>query len=562
VKEKKAFVKLNRANREIQKLLIFAAVVTLAITPTINHDPINQIKLFILVVMAGYFILDFTKFIFKNPYTLYENKSDRRIISFFRLALPLMISIKLLSDVLNKGNIFQQLFGSFGRNNGLLAYIALAVIFGAATNLSLKAGLSKEITRLFVWLSLILVSYGLLQIFNLDPVDWKVLYNPIMLTLGNPNFSSSILGMLFCFLFPQTLSNDIKSRQRFFILVLCLAITYVTIKTDSLQGLILIALGLIGSIVIKTWYLLKIKRWLNLTVAFFVFIFSMLACGAFGIGPLSSSLKQQTLLIRVEYWRTALAMWRDNFWFGLGSSSYGDYFRSYRDERSFELLGPKVGSSSAHNVLLDHLASSGIIVFLIIFSIQLLPLGVAIRRLIVNTQYDSIFVGITLFYLAYLFQAQISIDNLGLAVWGWLFGGLALGGAIYKETEFIRRDKAGNYQSIFGALTATFALLLYSPYFTSDTRFISALKSGDLISVKEAVSNQMSDPEKYLFVIELFASQGFKDEAKSLSEYALSRFPNSYILLIQRIATFDLDSEERSTLIIRLKRIDPYFESI
>ena len=555
-----AAVNSDPTNREIQKSLLLAILVTLAVSPTINHDPINLIKLLILTIMAGYFMPQFVKFIFFKSSISHESKLDGWIIGSIRILLPLVIVLKLLSDVINRENIPQQIFGAFGRNSGLLAYLALIVIFGSATSSALKVGLPKGVTRPLTWLSLILVSYGCLQILNLDPVDWRVIYNPVMVTLGNPNFAASILGMLFCFLFPQALSGEMKARQRYLLIALCISITFVVFNTEAVQGLILVCFGFFGSILIKIWYTAKSKRGVILVLALSTLPIFIVILGAFGSGPLGSTLKQQTLLIRVEYWRTALAMSRDNIWFGLGSSAFGDYFRFYRDRRTIELIGPNVTTSSAHNVLFDHLSSSGVLVFLIILSIQLLVICVAIRRLLVNAHFDSLFVGLFLLYLAYFAQSLISIDNLGLAVWGWLAAGLVLGSALHRDVELKKYEKKDDHQPVFGSLTAIFALLINVPYFSADTRFVSALESGDLISVQEAVTQRMSDEEKFRFTIDLFKNQGFESEAKSLSDDALSRFPNSYILVSQRLSFFTLDPEERSQLTSRLKTIDPSYQ--
>lgn len=555
-----ALVNFDPANKEIQKSLFLASLVTLAISPTINHDPINLIKLLTLTIMAGYFMPHFVKFIFFKSSVSHENKSDRWIVGSIRFLLPLVIVLKLVSDVINRDNTLQQIFGSFGRNSGLLAYIALMVIFGSATSLALKVGLSKAVLRPLIWLSLILVFYGCLQILNLDPVDWRVIYNPIMVTLGNPNFAASILGMLFCFLFPQALSVEMKARQRYLLIALCISIAFIVFSAEAVQGLILICLGFFGSILIKIWHEPKAKRWVISALALSSLPIFIVILGAFGSGPLGSNLQQQTLLIRVEYWRTALAMSRDNLLFGLGSSTFGDYFRFYRDRRTIELIGPNVSTSSAHNVLLDHLSSSGVLVFLIVLSIQLLVLCVAIRRLLVNSHFDSLFVGLFLLYFAYFAQSLISIDNLGLAVWGWLAGGLVLGGALHKDVEFKKYEKKDSHQPVFGSLTAIFAFLITVPYFSADTRFVSALKSGDLISVQEAVTQWTSDEEKFRFTIDLFKNQGFESEAKSLSDDALSRFPNSYILVSQRLSFFTLGPEERSQLTSKVKTIDPFYQ--
>jgi O-antigen ligase len=145
---------------------------------------------------------------------------------------------------------------------------------------------------------------------------------------------------------------------------------------------------------------------------------------------------KESITYRGDYWRAAWRMFTDNPTFGVGLGNYGDYFNRYRDAAQVARRGPAVGSDVAHSMPLDFLAMGGITLgiaylALIVYSVFLVISKIRSLEGINKQQ------GYIVFSLlgAYLLQSLISIDQIGLAVWGWIFIGVALSFA--KERKLI-----------------------------------------------------------------------------------------------------------------------------
>lgn len=158
--------------------------------------------------------------------------------------------------------------------------------------------------------------------------------------------------------------------------------------------------------------------------------------GTLQIGPLTSLLFKESINYRGDYWRAAWRMFMDNPVFGVGLGNFGDYFNRYRDAAQVARRGPAIGSDVAHSMPLDFLAMGGftlgvVYLVLIIYSVYLVISKIQSLDGANKQQ------GYIVFSLlgAYLLQSLISIDQIGLAVWGWIFIGVAF--SFSKERKIV-----------------------------------------------------------------------------------------------------------------------------
>jgi hypothetical protein len=93
-----------------------------------------------------------------------------------------------------------------------------------------------------------------------------------------------------------------------------------------------------------------------------------------------------------------------------------------RDTQALILPGPNTTTNAAHNVPFDVFAFGGWPLFVSYLAILSLLLSQLLKSLR-NRKYDAIFVTLTTAWACYQLQSIISINQIGLAVWGWLFGG-------------------------------------------------------------------------------------------------------------------------------------------
>lgn len=339
----------------------------------------------------------------------------------------------LLVNLIYSPNTYKTLIGALGRNNGVLTYFCFAVL---AFLISIRFKLT-DLPKL-LWslagLGLLQTFYNILQLADADPITWNNPYGLILGTLGNSDFAAALLAI--CSIATLWLARMYAGNKKIaFSLVVVVAIQFVLmLESNVRQSLVLLFFGI--TVLVYSELASKNKP-ISLLWVGFVSVAGFLALlGTLQIGPLTKLLFKESITYRGDYWRAAWRMYSDNPTFGVGLGNYGDYFNRYRDAAQVARRGPAVGSDVAHSMPLDFLAMGGITLgsayFALIFYSVFLVIS-KIRSLEgINKQQ-----GYIVFSLlgAYLLQSLISIDQIGLAIWGWIFIGVALSFA--KERKLI-----------------------------------------------------------------------------------------------------------------------------
>jgi len=196
-------------------------------------------------------------------------------------------------------------------------------------------------------------------------------------------------------------------------------------KSSVRQSLVLFIFGL--SVVVYS-ELHKRHRTISFLWVGFVTLGGFFAVlGSLKIGPLTRYVFKESISYRGDYWRAAWRMFTDNPLFGVGLGNYGDYFNRYRDSLQVSRRGPELSSDVAHSLPLDFLAMGGSVLgsaYILLIALSV----ILVLRKINRSSNDEKTTGFVIFSLlgSYLLQSLISIDQIGLAVWGWIFIGAAL----------------------------------------------------------------------------------------------------------------------------------------
>ena len=107
--------------------------------------------------------------------------------------------------------------------------------------------------------------------------------------------------------------------------------------------------------------------------------------------------------------------------------SYRDYYFRSRDLVASQRSIAESSVDSAHNVILDMLSTGGFpLAFIYILNLVLTFVS-AFRVLKKMVGFDPLFVSIFSVWIGFQAQSLISINVIGLSVWGWVFGGIILG---------------------------------------------------------------------------------------------------------------------------------------
>ena len=403
--------KVNYSNLWI--LTIGVALTTLYFNSKIQ-DPFNSPKLWLIVLLSSWLL---GHVITNLKSTFVVNKSVLYAISLFLFSGAISL---LLTNPLYTG-----FFGETQRRNGFLSYLCLSIILIAAMQ-SIKFSFITRFSLVVILVGLVLSVYGLMQISGVDFVKWNNPYNAVISTVGNPNFAAAIMAIIATLNFGFALMPNFNLAQRILHLLVFILSFFAIFRSDARQGLVSGAVG-IGTIFI-IYVHSKYRRigWFFALSAFLVGVFSIL--GMLQKGPLQSLLYKDSVSVRGYYWRAGIEMFRDNFLFGIGQDRYGAFFKAYREPKYSLTYGFDITSSNAHNVPIQLFSTGGIffggaylalMAIVLFFGYRGIKKSSGTNRLVLATLISG--------WLAYQAQSLISIDNLGISVWGWLLSGFIIG---------------------------------------------------------------------------------------------------------------------------------------
>lgn len=543
--------------RRVEYVILLSVVATtLIVTPGINSDPINLPKL-LMVSVCGFALLGYS-----SPYLKrFSGSQSRPILLVFCLFVLAITFVMIFSDT----EKYAQFFGTYGRNTGWLAYFSLAIIF------TLSSLIGREnFARLLSW-SLIFTGaincvYGLIQWSGYDPVNWDNPYNPIVGTLGNPNFVSAHLGIASLTALSIALDQTYRRTIRFLLLAYISGAMFVISRSDSSQGFLVLAA--ISTVIVYLRCLREMHRFFRITYVFFVM--SGLSLGFLGIlqrGPLSSILYQESVTYRGDYWRAGLKMSLENPLLGVGLDSYGDWYRFFRTETAALRRGPDVTTNSAHNVFLDMFSNGGFSLLLIYLVILGFVFRSAIRILKRSNEFDAISTSLVSSWLAYLMQSTISINQLGLAIWGWVLGGAIIGRDIQQsqreiisvaKQKKIRREQVPAASVLMGSIGVLFGILISIWPVEKDASFVSAIKSSDGSALEKAVDKFPRSSYHYVYISRILLANEFKERALEMSRRAIEVNPRDFNAWKSLIANPLLSEPDRANAITTMKLLDPF----
>jgi O-antigen ligase len=540
-----------------------AILATLAITPWATVDPINVPKLAV-IALGGFITLGA---LLINAKALFARKHRIVQILIGLFVLDLIVVLFFAGT-----NPFQEFFGTYGRSTGFVAYVTLASLMLGAVVVA-SASYVSTFTRFLLIAGGLSIGYGLLQAIGADPIKWVNQYSPVIGFLGNPNFQSSFVGFSGVLAFGFICAQGIKNSWRIGYVAYLLLAIFVIIKTDSQQGLLVLAGGIaiVGIIWISSSRF-KVVTIPALIVSGIGAVF--VALGSLNSGPLASLLYKASVTYRGDYWRAGWKMTVEHPLLGVGLDSYGDWYRRARTLEATLRRGPEVTSNAAHNVLLDFSSNGGFPLVLIYLALMVLVVISAIRLLKRSNGFDPAISGLIAVWIAYQAQSIISLNQLGLAVWGWIISGLIIGYEINTRPEEVRQEvkspvsKGRNIKKqVAGSVSArtllsmfvggVVGLLVGLPPFIASAQFKSALESGDAVKLEKGAYLWPDEPIKYGQVAGILQANKLDTQAQKVVEAALLKFPNEFGLwsLASKLTTATPEQVAKAKK--EMKRLDP-----
>jgi O-antigen ligase len=511
----------DKSSNSVWFLLIGVSAVTLFFK-TDFYDPFNSAKLILLLVIDGWLLGHLI-----NSYRL--RPIVKRSNEFNMIMLLLGFIVSLLISLIQTDVLLVGLIGETQRRSGFLSYFGLSVIFLYAVR-SINFSNIMRVYKIGIVTGALLSAYGVLQISGRDFVAWDNPYSSMISTLGNPNFASATLAILSMIGLSGVLVKNIHIFFKALGIVSTVLALIAIVISGSRQGLLVI---FFSSIFYLSVYSYMRSRKLGIFVVGFSVVGAILAIlGMLQKGPLVSLLYKDSVSVRGYYWRAGIEMFKDSPLTGVGVDRYGAFFKQFREVGYPLKYGFEITSSNAHNTFIQIFAMAGFFagIFYLSLVIYVFLSGL---RLLKQCQPNEKTIVLCLLSAWLGFQAQslISIDNLGISVWGWLLGGgiLGLSFAQKKDIKPLNEGSSKNIVklNLFQPLVSLIILLpiiifTSSLYKIEHNMFVlkgisspsfPENKPAVLKFANEVLSNPIADPfYKYRVTFHLY-DMGFKAEA-------------------------------------------------
>ena len=545
---------------ETKKVTILAwglVVVTLLVTDRIGADPVNVGKMLALSVV-GFSLIPFIK--------IPRAREWHRANLWFLFLVGLMVAIFI--SVFTSANSYERgLYGTYGRNTGFLTYFALGIIFILATQITTKANFHRIQKSLFI-AGYFNILYCCAAGAGMDIITWDNPYGAVLGTFGNPNFIGSFMGIFSGVVFVNLLARPKNNKYRL-VLLLSLGLTFVVIYlADALQGLMI---SLIGISLSLYFYLRIEKRLILASRAYLTFLFFGGLTALLGIlqrGPLADYLYKTSVSLRGDYWKAGLQMGFSDPLGGVGIDSYGLYYRTFRPLKAS--AGINTTTDASHNVFIDFFAGAGIVAFICYVSLSIFVLLVSLKYIKDLDKFDPIFFTFFIGWVGYQLQSVISINQIGLTIWGWVFGGALIGYTKLDQSQFsevIKKKKINPKAAqellepslfIKVIVLGLIGLLVALPPFIADTKMRKFVAGrGTTEGLIALADSWPRDTIRLNRAIVLLVGQGSYEEAKVLAAMATTVFPNDFASWSALYELSGEGSKEREAYRNKLHEIDP-----
>jgi hypothetical protein len=411
-------------------------------------------------------------------------------------------------------------------------------------------------------------------IFFGDFIGWNNPYGNILGLFGNPNFIGAFLGIWISATVGYFLVNKTSIWRLALVALLVILAMYEIYQSRAIQGIVVTAAGL--ATVFFFFIRSKIQGWLITciysggAIGFGV----VAALGALQKGPLAEYVYKTSVSLRGAYWNAGIQSGLNHPFTGVGMDSYGDWYRRSRSEYAATVLpGPSTVTNSAHNVFLDIFSFGGFPLFISYLGLVALGGWAIISHLRRTRVYDPVFVGLSVAWVGYQLQSIISINQIGLAVWGWVLTGALIA---YEATQHrgneldvkaskttIQKTKQQSElisSPLIAGLGAVLGLILACPPISADMAWVKATRSGNIAEVQEALKPSYLHPsssERLVNAIVIMENSKLYDQAREYALFATAYNPDNFDSWSALNSVQNSTADEKALALKNMKRLDP-----
>jgi tetratricopeptide (TPR) repeat protein len=350
-------------------------------------------------------------------WSLAESGTLRLVRTPVLLGAGVVCALMTLATLVN-GARLRSFFGDYGRDVGLLAYLAAAVLLFVVT-VEFDQRDVRRLVRFGCWVAGGVVLYGLLQKLGAEPLGAPST-GQVISTLGQVNFMAGFSGMALPLFLFVAVSPDEATHWRVAAGAAAVAAVVVGLSTSSFQAFL--SLGVGGGV----FALLYVRsRWGTRTLAMAagVVVVGLALTGAVAHSRIDAEVRS-SMSERVLMWQAAGDMISDHPVLGTGPQGYAANFTAYRPPAHSKNFGVFQIVDNPHSVPISMFVDGGVplgLAYLAFVGLVGWSLIAGLRRTTGDRALLLAAVGAA--WLAYQAQSLVSIDMPTFVVWHFVLAG-------------------------------------------------------------------------------------------------------------------------------------------
>lgn len=523
-------------------------LVTSATSVWWTSDGFNIPKLFFLVLVAFTIIPN----ILKSGILTHDLKNRKGLVLTFLFPVNLLVVF-----LFNDANKIQQFYGEFGRRTGLVTYISCFIIFIFTMYKSSKSFIYSTL-KVFACLGILSATYGLIQPFGIIKIENLASKNMTPYSFfGNIDFNSGFLGLV-SILFVSYLFFGVKRKSKsFYFALLLLVYIYTAIyMTHSQQGFVVSFAGVVVLVLIYFYKFNNTKRNFITASIISIFLIIQFVMGIFNRGFAANFIYEFSVQARNFYWKAGWEMAIHNPLLGIGLDRYGDWYWSYRDYETIKVLGKDDFTNSAHSIFIDILSSGGFLLLLTYLVFMIIVFKSGLKNIMKMPKIDYQFASLFACWIGFNVYSIISIGQIGILVWGWIFCGLIVG---YNLNLSINKNV--NYSShrlIKNLSWFLIGFLIIFPTVRESIEIKNALKSNSASAYVSYLDNNKIEPYNISIAASKISSFGLESQSLVYLKESLKKFPNNYDLWYLMFISKYSSVEQKKVAFYNLNRLNLY----
>jgi hypothetical protein len=364
-------------------------------------------------------------------------------------------------------------------------------------------------------------------------------------------------------------STHFAWKYRIAFIALGLVALYEIKNSHAVQGLVVTGAGLamIGFYLVRS----RTKGW----VATSSYLLGITVVGAFALagalqkGPLTSLIYKRSVSLRGTYWETGINIGMDSPLTGKGMDSYGLWYRAFRPDRALvDMPGITTMTNAAHNVVIDIFAYGGFPLLISYMAILAIGIWAILRITLRQREYDGTFVALATTWLAYELQSIISINQIGLAIWGWVLVG-ALVAYEYStrpvpetavKPKAVKQKELVFSPQLVGGIGVVIGALIAVPPMSADMKYKSALKAQNVQQVESALTPTYlapRDSSRLAQAVLLLENSKLPDLAYKYAKEGVEFNPDYFDAWRVLYSVTKATQEDKDLALSNMKRLDP-----